>query len=292
MRLLDNYLGVHFEKLCDSSIMKTQPKLLSGLFERCNINENTRRLMTPGISTSSSTNGQPTDPTEYLSLLGSLLYCVISRPDIGFAVANAATKSKNPNVDDFNALIRIVNYLYQTRDKGLIFRKQEKGTDIQIFIHVDASYLLYADSKAQSGYTFSMNNLGTFFAKSSKQSVVTTSSTHAEARALFTAVNEYVFMEMVAKEIGRPFISPAVVLEDNMPVVILLNKDRTLPRASKHFAMLINYCRELIENGTICVKKIATEDNFADILTKHVQGQDFRLKMARMLGITEDSLMS
>ena len=106
-------------------------------------------------------------------------------------------------------------------------------------------------------------------------------------RALFAAVCEYIFLEYLAREIGRAFKRPAVIHEDNSPVVTLCNREKAAPRNSKHFVMLVNYIRELVEDGKLEVQHIPTRLNFADILTKHVYGRDFAYKVQQVLGLQE-----
>jgi hypothetical protein len=281
---VDNYLGVHFTHLPDGSWLKTQPKLLDDLFKQHNIAEKPW-VKTPAFTPSDlPRDDRPVNTTLYLSLVGALLFLLFSRPDIGFAVSWAASKAGAPTQADWRDLQRVLQYLYETRHKGLIIKKQPKGCPLQMTIHVDASYLLYKDSKAQTGFCLSLNDMGPFFCKSQKQAVVTTSSSHSEMRAFFVAVCEYVFLEQLFKEIGRPLTPPAVVYEDNQPVVTLLTREKSLPKQSKHFIMLVNYVRELIGNGSVEVRKIATNANFADIFTKHVQGRDFAYKCQQVLG--------
>jgi hypothetical protein len=64
-----------------------------------------------------------------------------------------------------------------------------------------------------------------------------------------------------------------------------MNEDKVMNKASKHFRMLINYCREKVQEGLVRVKHIATEENIADILTKNIFGQDFMHKRQRLLGM-------
>ena len=282
---VDNYLGVHYETLSDGSVRKTQPKLLESMFEKYQTVD-CPRVKTPALLpvTSVWEDTSVFPPIKYLSLLGVLLYALMSRPDIAFAVTFAATKAKAPTDTDWRALIRIVQYLYQTRTKGLILRKQSKGCDLRMYIYVDASYLLYPDSKAQTGYCLSLNDQGPYYCKSQKQSVVTTSSTHSEMRAFFTAVTDYVLVEQITAEVGRPLVPPAIVNEDNAPVITVLSREQALPKACKHFMMLINYARELIADGLIEPRKVLTWENFSDILTKHVYGQDYQYKAQQVLG--------
>ena len=278
-----NYLGVHYEKLPDGSLKRTQHKMLDDLVEKHGLTDKPS-CTTPSFSPSAiPPDLTPVSVTVYLCLLGSLLYLLFSRPDIGFAVSWAATKAANPTEYDWKNLVRILQYLYQTRAKGLILRKQPKGCKLQLHVYVDASYLLYDDSKAQTGYVLTFNNIGSWYSKSSKQSVVTTSSTHSEVRAMFTSVCDCLFAEMLADEIGRPLTMPTIIEEDNQPTVTLVNRDSAPPKMSKHFLMLINYIRELIALNKFEVRKILTELNLSDIYTKHVQGKDYQYKAQGVL---------
>jgi len=203
---------------------------------------------------------------------------------VGFNVSWAATKANNPTKEDWSELLRVLQYLYQTRTKGLILRKQQKGCALELFCYVDASYLLYPDSKSQTGFCLSFNDNGFFYTKSLKQTVVTTSSTHAEMRALFQLVGEILFVELICEELRRPVKQPAVIMEDNQAVVSLVAKDAGVSKGSKHFMMLVNYLREKVKEGTIDVRIIGTELNLADIETKNLFGQDFSYKRQRLLG--------
>jgi hypothetical protein len=61
----------------------------------------------------------------------------------------------------------------------------------------------------------SFGKIGTFYSKSGKQTLVTTSSTHAEMRALFSLVVDLIFVVNLCEELGRPLEMPCIVLEDN-----------------------------------------------------------------------------
>ena len=59
----------------------------------------------------------------YLSLVGSLLWVSISRPDIAVAVSIACSKAVSPTKADLNAAIRILRYLLHTPHVRLTLRK-------------------------------------------------------------------------------------------------------------------------------------------------------------------------
>jgi Reverse transcriptase (RNA-dependent DNA polymerase) len=281
---IENYIGVHYEYLEDGSLKLTQPKILKDLFIKHNIKERCAIKTPAAYPTSTPRDLTPVNPTVYLGLLGSFIYVGKSRPEIGFVVSYAATKANTPTESDWQDLLRILQYLYQTQELGLIISKQEPGCDLVLVCYVDASYLLYEDSKGQTGFCLSFNDCGFFYAKSLKQIIVTTSSTHAEMRALFQLITEIIFIEYVCSEIGRALKLPAIILEDNQPVITLMNEEKSVQKGSKHFRMLINYCRERVQDGLIRVDKIASEENIADILTKNLFGNDYLYKRQRLLG--------
>ena len=86
---------------------------------------------------------------------------------------------------------------------------------------MDASYLAHKDAKSHTGYCMSFGRFGSFYAKSVKEKLLATSSTHAEMRALFTLVLDIIFTVYLCEEIGRPIALPAIVFEDNQPVIDL-----------------------------------------------------------------------
>jgi hypothetical protein len=134
----------------------------------------------------------------------------------------------------------------------------------------------------------SFGDISTFYAKSKKQTLVATSSTHAEVRALYQLVLDVVFVVNLCDELQRSVNLPAVVLEDNQPAIDLSQSLSGRVNKCKHFLMLVNYIREQVANGLIEISKVPTEDNVADLLTKALTGQSFLRKANFLLGINEE----
>lgn len=289
---LDSYLGVHMKTLANGSVRLTQPKLLHELFEEFLTAEfkekDITKLMSPqsGSTTEDeSWDDTPMERTPYLHLLGALIYVTRSRPDIATAVSFGSTHAVRPTVGAYKELIRCVQYLWQTQEAGLVLLAGVPGAELKLRCYVDASYLTHADSKSHTGYCLSFGTLGTFYAKSSKHTLVTTSSTHAEMRALYQLVLEILFVVYLCEELGRPVSLPAIVMEDNQPVIDLSADLSKRTKKCKHFMMLINFVREQVEAGLIAIHKVPTEDNLADILTKIVTGVPFIEKAEQLLGM-------
>ncbi len=75
---------------------------------------------------------------------------------------------------------------------------------IQLYCEVDARYLIHSDSKGHTGYTMGLNPNGTFYNRSAKQTLISTSSTHAEMRALYTLIKDILFIIYICSELNIP----------------------------------------------------------------------------------------
>ena len=286
---VESYLGIAITRLPDRTVRLTQPKLLAELFtEHADSLQRCTRINTPhsGLTEESPEwSNKPISRTQYLHLLGALLYLTTSRPDIATAVSFAATQSVSPSEGAYSELIRCVQYLYNTQDVGLLLHPGDPEGDLVLRCYVDASYLTHSDSKSHTGYCLSFGTIGTFYSSSKKHTLVTTSSTHAEMRALYQAVLDIIYVVNLCEEIGRPITLPAIVLEDNQPVIDLTKDLSSRSKKCKHFLMLVNFVREQVTTGLIELRKVPTEDNVADLLTKILQGRGYSEKAEQLLGL-------
>ena len=199
------------------------------------------------------------------------------------AVSFGATKSTSPTQTDYDQLYYIVEYIRATADKDYrIFIGTSSA--IQLYCEVDASYLIHSDSKGHTGYTMGLHPNGTFYNRSAKQTLVSTSSTHAEMRALYTLVKDILFIIYICSELNIPLLLPAVIMEDNSAVVTVSNEESAYLKKCKHFIMVVNYVREQLELGLIQVIKIKGELNNADLHTKKLRDKSFATKADNILG--------
>jgi hypothetical protein len=149
------------------------------------------------------------------------------------AVSFAGTKSSNPTDRDLRDLYYVVEYLRATQDMGHILHKSTTHA-LRIYCEVDASYLLHSDSKGHSGYTISFHGTtGTFHNRSVKQTAVATSSTHAEARAIFTLAKELNFLIALCQKLRIPLELAAIIMEDNSAVVTFANTKTSYAKKCK-----------------------------------------------------------
>ena len=150
---------------------------------------------------------------------------------------------------------------------------------------MDASYLTHSDSKGHTGYTMGFGwGTGTFYCKSQKQSTVTTSSTHAEMRAIYALVKDILFVIQLCREIHIQLHLPAIILEDNSAVIQMATEEASHLKKCKHFSMLINFVREQVDRRIVAVEKVPGLQNNSDILTKKVRDSTYGKKASKFTG--------
>lgn len=271
---ISSHLGITITKQDDGSVKLTQGKLLTEIFEEYDSIK------------SMDTNEKDSGP--YLRLLGQLMYMVHSRPDIATAVSYAATKSIDPSVEDWKALLKIVTYLKQTPELGLtLHKKKEEDDELHMVAFVDAAYMSHEDAGSHTGYCIGLGRMpeSYFYSKSIKQKLVATSSTHAEIRALYEATIQILFLLTLFEDVGRTVQLPVTVYEDNQSAIDLI-KDGKIHK-SKHFLMLIQFLREQQSNGKLSVIKCSSEENISNVLTKIISSKEYVDSFTQIMGIKE-----
>ena len=130
---------------------------------------------------------------EARSLNGSLIYATLTRPDVKFPCSKLATVVTNPTESNLHAMHRVLQYLYDTRDTCLTFKRGDwTGPDgtvhkaNQVVVYVDAGYASEKGKHSQTGFAIMING-ATVFAKSGRQSQITDSTGYAETVALHEA---------------------------------------------------------------------------------------------------------
>jgi hypothetical protein len=154
--IIDSYIGIRIERLSDNRRKMSQPMILNDLFVKYNIKKMSSDITALRPPSMKKTDDTPVDPSSYLSLLGSIIFVLKTQLDIAFAISHAVTKSKASTMEAMGNLLHILQYLYQKRDFGLIWKVGEAYEPLSLIFYVDASWLSTPDLKSQSGYMMSL----------------------------------------------------------------------------------------------------------------------------------------
>ena len=224
-------------------------------------------------------DNDPVDSTDYRGIVGALNYlALMTRPDISEAMSFLSTKCNTPTKADMRAVKHLFRYIIKTAHLGLNFKSDG---DVQLYVWADASYLA---SRSQSGYCFTIGrDNAVFFAKSQRQHIVTISSTEAEYVALFHSITEVMYLTRLLAHMGFAQ-GPVVIFQDNISTIHWAECQQNFHRV-KHMAVKYNYVQEKVEDHSVAIEWIPTDEMVADILTKPVVNVLFEKLTCKMLGI-------
>ena len=212
------------------------------------------------------------DRQRYLTAVGAFTYLMThTRPDIAFATNILARHSQKPTARHWNGVKHLLRYLRGTEDLGLYYRRGANG---DITGYADSGFKTdEVTGKSQTGYVFIKNGAPISW-KSSKQTVTATSTNHAELLAFHEACREAVWLRtmqgILAKQckMNNQFM-PTVIFEDNAACVTQMSTGFIKADRVKHISPhIFGFTQDLIETGQIEIKKIESERNIADMLTK------------------------
>jgi hypothetical protein len=286
---LESFLGIHIVYRPDGSVVFTQPRRIQELVDKYNLSTapSVQVPMSSLFSDAYQDDSPQCDHHEFMSLLGSLIFLIKTRPDIAYAVNRMATRTGHATVKDFNALLRIVSYLNATKHLGIRFKsKVDAAAATRLYCWVDAAYAGHPDSKSHTGYCFSLGDPfnGMFYSRSFKQSNVTLSSTESENSAAVEAVKEIMWFRQLLKDLGFPQVEPTLMFTDNASMITLANDYSGNHKRVKHYLTRINFMIDQVRLGIVTLEHVSTSINVADMLTKPLGPIDFLRLRPHLLG--------
>ena len=164
---------------------------------------------------------KPISTTKYLSALLSLMYIArLTRPDILLSVSFLSTKSQHPTEAGWDQIIRILRYLNNTVNYGVVINCK----DLTINAYADASYTSHIDGKSHTGYILKIGD-AYLSSKSVKQRVGTLSSTDAELVAAVDCLKTVIWIKELIDEIKYLKINKIVLHQANKSLIILLSEN-------------------------------------------------------------------
>ena len=282
-------LGLQIEH-SQKGIFVHQSTYTKRVLKRFNMDKSTP-LSTPMVVRSLNVENDPFRPHEenedilgpevpYLSAIGALMYLAnCTRPDISFAVNLLARFSSSPTQRHWNGIKHVFRYLQGTIDLGLFYPNNTNGEMVGF---ADAGYLSDPHkARSQTGYVFTVGGTAISW-RSQKQTLVATSSNHAEIIALHEASRECVWLRSISKHIlsssGINVDSkPTIINEDNAACVAQTKEGYIKSDRTKHIPpKFFSYTQELEKNKEIEVRYVRSCDNAADLFTKSLSTTTFR----------------
>jgi hypothetical protein len=226
----------------------------------------------------------------YRSIIGMLLYlCTNTRPDIAFAVSQAARFSSAPKQSHATAVKTIVRYLAGTRDKGMILKPRD---DLKLELYCDADFAgLYKrepdrsvdSARSRTGYIIKLSGCPLVW-KSQLQTEISLSTLEAEYSALSQALRTLLPLTRLLLCIAQTVGLHSEVQASILAKVFEDNQDR-LTNRTKYFHVKWHwfwYYYSVHRELKISYIKCALQD--ADFLTKQTPKDVFQANRLRIQG--------
>ena len=233
---------------------------------------------------------------DYRSVIGMLNFlCRSTRPDLSFAVSQTARFMANPRKCHEDAVMRICEYLYHTRTKGMTMKAN--GHSFEVFADADFSggyQKGHTDdpntAKSRSAYHIMYNGCLIYWS-SKLQTEIALSTTEAEYICLSQSLRTTITLMRLFKELEKripnfdalPPLVRCTAFEDNSGAIELAKAPKLRPR-TKHINIKYHHFREHVSQGKIRIEKIDTKDQLADLGTKPLTAKPFRKLQKLLMG--------
>ncbi|CAI7737166.1 unnamed protein product [Closterium sp. NIES-53] len=178
------------------------------------------------LSTSHSLSAPPSDESvepsgPYPELVGCLMYLMTcTRPDLAYPLsllARYVAPGRHRKVH-WDAAKRVLRYLCSTSGMGLLLGGRDR---VVLTGHADASWVDdSATQRSSQGYTFSLGS-GSVSWRSTRSSLVLSSSCEAEIYARAMAAQELRWLTYLLTDLGEQPRSPPVLYVDNKAMIAL-----------------------------------------------------------------------
>lgn len=279
-----HFLGVEIVPTA-SGLFLTQHHYVRDLLQHANMADS-KPVSTPMATSFSSTavsDSSTCDSTLFRSIVGSLHYLAITRPDVAFPVNKLAQHMQAPTASHMQALKRILRYLKSTISHGLHLTKSSNQT-LTAFCDADwggdtqdrkstGAYLIYFGPNAVSW-------------SCKKQPTVARSSTEAEYRTIATTTAELLWLQQLLQELGVPTTAPTIY-SDNIGATYLC-ANPVFHFRMKHLAIDYHFVRDLVAENKLTVSHVPTSHQLADLLTKPLSASRHKF-LKDKIGVIEDA---
>ncbi|KAE8681852.1 hypothetical protein F3Y22_tig00111303pilonHSYRG00095 [Hibiscus syriacus] len=262
---LKHFLGLEVDRTHEG-IFLCQQKYAKDLLKRFGMLEckSTSTPMEPNIKMCAYKGKDLEDATMYRQLVGSLIYLTLTGPDISYAVGVMSRYMQNPKKPHLEAVRKILRYVKNTIDYGLLYKKCE---DCRLVGYCDADYAGDHDTRrSTTGYVFKLGS-GTISWCSKRQPMVSLSTTEAEYRAASMAAQESTWLIQLMNNLHQP-VDYAISLYCDNQSAIRLAENPVFHARTKHVEVHYHFVREKVLQEEIEMRQIKKDEQIADLFTK------------------------
>ena len=206
-------------------------------------------------------------------VMSALFIAKKGRPDILLPINYLSSKVKEPTSDHLKKFIKVLRYLYHT--KNLVMRLRI-GEDGRIKLFVDVSYGVHPKGHSHTGASLLLGD-ATIDCMSSKQKIVTKSTCESESVGASDKAGLLIHFQEFLVNQGYEIAmnTPGVLYQDNQSAIKLQVNGKSSSHRTKHISIRNFWLKDQVARGIITIEYLSTDEMIADLLTKPLQGALF-----------------
>ncbi|KAE8218105.1 hypothetical protein CF319_g7952 [Tilletia indica] len=275
---LRHFLGLKITREGNKIIM-SQRSYIKAVLERFNLSFE-KPASTPTMDKAPQRAPVDYEPSrDAIRLFAAMVGCLkwiaqTIRPDLMFACGVLSRFQARPMPEHMDAAKRTMRFLRKTADEDLVY---QPGTDSipRLAGFADADFAGDTEtSRSTTGFVFYIHGNPISWA-SRLQVSVSMSTVEAEYIALAEGLREGLWLRNLLSELGYPAQVPFELHTDNEGTRSIADNPEAHKR-TKHIALHYHAVRERVNQGEIAVVRVNTDDNPADVSTKHLPGPKLR----------------
>ena len=276
---ISNFLGIQFDFKLGSIVMH-QAKYAEKILSRFHMLDCNPKSVPcePNIVKIDGSNSEIFENNRlYREIVGSLVYLMsCTRPDLSYVVTKLSEKLEYPTIAHFNLCKFVLKYIKGTIDQGLIFKQNNDA--LKLIGYSDSDWGSSSDRKSITGYCYRLFDDCSFISwKTRKQPTVALSTCEAEYMAVTHAVQEGIFLRQLLLDLRYPDMTINLFV-DNKGAIDLSNNPVHHNR-SKHIDIRYHFVRNYVQDGTVSICHVPSQDNYADYFTKPISKYNIRKLM-------------
>ena len=216
------------------------------------------------------------EASRFRGLVARVNYLSLDRPDLQFAAKTASQHMAQPKVCDSAKIKRIARYLVKATRAVQKFSWQEKPTQIKTYVDSDWAGNKITRKSTSGGAMF----LGKHLIKSwsSTQHVMALSSGEAELYGMLKGATQTKRLISMMADFGEKVV--ATVCSDASAAIGIAHRQGL--GKTRHIEVQYLWIQHEVKEGKLIVKKVGTNNNPADLLTKAMNDDKMMKYMAEM----------
>ena len=206
----------------------------------------------------------------------SLFLCKRTRPDLQPTVPFLCTRVKEPDVDDWKKLLRMMKYLVETKELELTLEADGDEDEPLVLLKcfADAAFAVHNDMKSHTGAVLTVGK-GAVNTLSAKQKLNTRSSTEAELVAADDVTTAAIWTRNFLEHQG--YSCETTVYQDNTSAILLeKNGQESSSKRTRHINIRYYFIKDCIDKDILKVEYCPTDDMVGDFPSKPLQGSKFK----------------